>query len=133
MAAAPTLWPVQGPITGAFGSRIDPFTGEGAVHRGIDISAPYGTRVVAPADGDVVYADFMAGYGRMVVISHGNGIISRYPILNSGSWDDPQIPDRGFAWAQLALPGTNTFYLPSGNWPDGDRGRRDVTCCRRES
>jgi endonuclease/exonuclease/phosphatase family metal-dependent hydrolase len=42
-----------------------------------------------------------------------NGIISRYAILNSGSWDDPQILDRGFAWAQLALPGTNAFYLVS--------------------
>ncbi len=82
MAAAPTLWPVQGAITGAFGSRIDPFTGEGAVHRGIDISAPYGTRVIAPAGGEVVYADFMSGYGRMVVINHGNSILTRYGHLS---------------------------------------------------
>ena len=78
MASAPTLWPVQGHITGAFGSRIDPFTGEGAIHRGIDISAPYGTPVIAPAGGEVVYADFMSGYGRMVVINHGNSILTRY-------------------------------------------------------
>ncbi len=83
IAAAPTLWPVQGRITGAFGSRIDPFTGEGAVHRGIDISAPYGTRVVAPADGEVIFANFSSGYGRMVVIAHPNGIITRYGHLAS--------------------------------------------------
>lgn len=42
-----------------------------------------------------------------------NGIISRYPIRAAGSWDDDQIPNRGFAWAQLALPGTNDLYVVS--------------------
>ncbi len=41
LAAAPTLWPVQGRITGSFGERIDPFSGEGAFHRGVDISSDY--------------------------------------------------------------------------------------------
>ena len=38
MAAAPSLWPVEGRITGPFGARIDPFSGEGAFHKGVDIS-----------------------------------------------------------------------------------------------
>jgi endonuclease/exonuclease/phosphatase family metal-dependent hydrolase len=43
-----------------------------------------------------------------------NGIISRYPILNSGSWTDTvQSPNRGFAWAQIDLPGTNDLYVVS--------------------
>ena len=42
-----------------------------------------------------------------------NGIISRFPILASGSWDDPMVNDRGFAWAQLDLPGTNDLYVVS--------------------
>jgi len=42
-----------------------------------------------------------------------NGIISRWPILASGSWDDTVIPDRGFAWARLDLPGTNDLYAVS--------------------
>ena len=42
-----------------------------------------------------------------------NGIISRYPILASGSWDDTLIPDRGFAWAQIDLPGSNDLYVVS--------------------
>jgi endonuclease/exonuclease/phosphatase family metal-dependent hydrolase len=42
-----------------------------------------------------------------------NGIISRWPILDSGSWDDVQVPDRGFAWARLDLPGTNDLYVVS--------------------
>ena len=42
-----------------------------------------------------------------------NGIISRYPILASGSWVDTQVANRGFAWAQINLPGTNNLYLVS--------------------
>ena len=42
-----------------------------------------------------------------------NGIISRYPIIASGSWDDTLAPDRGFAWAQIDLPGTNDLYIVS--------------------
>ena len=44
-----------------------------------------------------------------------NGIISRYPILNSGSWADAEQsqPNRGFAWAQIDLPGTDDLYIVS--------------------
>ena len=42
-----------------------------------------------------------------------NGIISRWPILSSGTWDDVQVPDRGFAWAQIDIPGTNDLYVVS--------------------
>ncbi len=42
-----------------------------------------------------------------------NGIISRYPILSSGSWTDTQVANRGFAWAQIDLPGTNDLYIVS--------------------
>ncbi len=42
-----------------------------------------------------------------------NGIISRYPILASGQWTDSLVNDRGFAWAQIDLPGTNELYVVS--------------------
>ena len=42
-----------------------------------------------------------------------NGIISRYPIVASGSWIDTQVANRGFAWAQIHLPGTNDLYVVS--------------------
>ncbi len=42
-----------------------------------------------------------------------NGIISRYPILASGSWVDTSVANRGFAWAQIELPGTNNLYIVS--------------------
>lgn len=81
--SAPNLWPVEGPITGAFGERIDPFNGEGAFHSGIDIGAMIGQPIIAPADGVVLFADFMGGYGRAIVVDHGHGITTRYGHLKS--------------------------------------------------
>jgi murein DD-endopeptidase MepM/ murein hydrolase activator NlpD len=81
--SAPNLWPVEGPITGAFGERIDPFNGEGAFHSGVDIGATIGSPIIAPADGIVVFADFMGGYGRAVVLDHGHGITTRYGHMKS--------------------------------------------------
>lgn len=42
-----------------------------------------------------------------------NGVISRWPIVASGSWDDPEVNDRGFAWARIDLPGTNDLFVVS--------------------
>ncbi|MFN0170027.1 MAG: M23 family metallopeptidase [Bryobacteraceae bacterium] len=78
----PSLWPVEGRFQGAFGHRLDPFSGEGAYHRGVDISAPHGTPVKATADGIVVHAGWMGGYGRLVVVDHGGGIETFYAHLS---------------------------------------------------
>ena len=78
MAAAPTMWPVEGPVTGSFGERIDPFNGEGAFHTGVDISTVYGQSVIAPADGVVVFAAEAGGYGHLLILEHGHGISTRY-------------------------------------------------------
>ncbi len=42
-----------------------------------------------------------------------NGIVSRFPIVDAGCWDDVVIPDRGFSWARIQLPGTNQLYVVS--------------------
>jgi murein DD-endopeptidase MepM/ murein hydrolase activator NlpD len=47
-------------------------------HDGIDISVPYGSPVYAAADGEVVYVGSLRGYGRMVIIKHGNGFVTVY-------------------------------------------------------
>ncbi len=74
----PAIWPVEGRLQGHFGSRTDPFSGEGAFHRGVDITAPVGTPIRAAADGVILHAQFVGGYGRLVVIDHGNGIQTYY-------------------------------------------------------
>lgn len=107
-ASAPTMWPVMGPITGAFGERIDPFNGEGAFHSGVDISCHYGQPVLAPADGLVTYADFYNGYGRMLQIDHGNGISTRYGHLSGFAVADGQTVHEGQVIAYVGLTGRST-------------------------
>jgi murein DD-endopeptidase MepM/ murein hydrolase activator NlpD len=81
-SAIPSMWPVHGQVTGGFGQRMDPLTGESAVHTGLDISAPYGTRVEAPADGIVLMAGPESGYGNEILIDHGNGVSTKYGHLS---------------------------------------------------
>src|ERR1700676_3020004 len=69
----PSMWPVNGRLLSRFGDRSDPFSGEGEIHTGVDISASMGTPVHATADGVVDRAEYDRGYGKMVIIDHGNG------------------------------------------------------------
>jgi murein DD-endopeptidase MepM/ murein hydrolase activator NlpD len=108
MAAAPTLWPVEGRITSSFGERLDPFSGEGAFHRGVDISSGYGTRVIAPADGTVHFADFMNGYGRVVIVDHGQGITTLYGHLSGFGVTAGQVVQRGDTLGYVGLSGRST-------------------------
>ena len=83
LADAPSMWPIEGPVTSSFGEREDPFNGEGAFHSGIDISAPNGTPVRATADGEVSDAAMGAGYGREVVLDHGHDVTTVYGHLSA--------------------------------------------------
>ena len=74
----PTLWPVNGQIVSRFGQRSDPFSGEGGSHWGVDITAALGTPIHAAADGVIADAEFSGGYGRMVLLDHGNGLTTLY-------------------------------------------------------
>ena len=82
LASTPSVWPVRGYLSAAFGNRIDPFTGQPDFHPGLDISTPRGTKIVAPADGVIVFAGQKNGYGNAVVIDHGYGIMTRYGHLD---------------------------------------------------
>lgn len=65
-------------VTSNFGNRTDPITGQKAYHSGMDIGAPYGTSILAAADGIVIAAQFVSGYGNYVIIDHGSGIWTLY-------------------------------------------------------
>lgn len=75
-------WPIPGykNITSNFGYRIHPIYGTWKLHSGIDVGAPTGAKFVAADDGTVLIASYgyNGGYGNYVVISHGNGITTRY-------------------------------------------------------
>ncbi len=106
--SAPNLWPVEGPVTGSFGERIDPFNGEGAFHSGIDIGSAYGQSIVAPADGIVDFADFMGGYGRAIILDHGRGITTRYGHLASFAVFPGQHVHRGDTIGYVGASGRST-------------------------
>ncbi|HEX2724197.1 MAG TPA: M23 family metallopeptidase, partial [Beijerinckiaceae bacterium] len=84
-AALPFGRPVQGEIdlTSSYGYRIDPFTRAPAMHTGIDFRADHGAPVRATGAGQVVSAEYSGGYGNMVEVDHGNGVITRYAHLSA--------------------------------------------------
>jgi len=69
---------LQGWISSYFGGRADPFDGRAAFHKGIDFAAPEGSDVVAVASGIVTWSRDRFGYGKVVEINHGNGLVTRY-------------------------------------------------------
>ena len=109
MTFAPSLWPVIGPITGHFGERLDPFSGEGAFHAGVDISCPYGEAVHAAADGIVMEANQEhTGYGRLVVIDHGFGVTTWYGHLSRFTAPEGMQVKRGDVIGYAGVSGRTT-------------------------
>jgi murein DD-endopeptidase MepM/ murein hydrolase activator NlpD len=108
LTSTPTLWPVIGHLTGTFGERMDPFSGEGAFHTGVDISSQYGDGVRATADGVVIEAGDHAGYGRLVVIDHGFGVTTWYGHLSSFNVLVGQQLRRGDTIGNVGVSGRST-------------------------
>jgi murein DD-endopeptidase MepM/ murein hydrolase activator NlpD len=106
--SAPNLWPVEGQVTGSFGERIDPFNGEGAFHSGVDIGSSYGQQVIAPADGVVVFCDFLGGYGKALMLDHGHGISTRFGHLSGYAVTAGQHVHRGDTIGYVGLSGRST-------------------------
>ncbi len=78
ISATPSIRPARGWYTSKFGYRISPFTGRPMMHQGLDIAASPGAPIYAPADGVVSFAGYDAGYGKLVSIDHGYGVVTRY-------------------------------------------------------
>lgn len=77
----PSIWPVEHPERQVI-SRYGPRGRSRKMHNGIDIKAPHGTPVVATADGIVTFAGVRRGYGKVVEIDHGDGVMSLYAHLD---------------------------------------------------
>jgi murein DD-endopeptidase MepM/ murein hydrolase activator NlpD len=104
----PSIWPVDGRLMGGFGGRTDPFSGEGAYHTGVDLSAPTGTPVHATADGRVQFVGFYHGYGRLVVVNHGNNYETYYAHLSRAEVMEGQEIRRGEALGRVGSSGRAT-------------------------
>ena len=75
--------PVPGVESSGFGWRDDPFNNRRKFHKGTDFRAPRGTAVYAAGAGVVSFAGRMGGYGKVIFIDHGDGVITRYGHLSS--------------------------------------------------
>ena len=79
LAATPSIMPTQGWLSSAFSSmRAHPILHTARPHEGIDVSAPMGSPIEAPAAGVVTDARWEAGYGNKIVIDHGFGIVTKF-------------------------------------------------------
>ncbi len=77
-AHLPSIWPSRGLVTSSFGRRTNPITRRRQFHTGLDIASRRGTPVYATGEGVVVFAGRSGGLGKLVMISHGNGLKTRY-------------------------------------------------------
>ncbi|MEE3347407.1 MAG: M23 family metallopeptidase [Nitrospinota bacterium] len=78
LSSTPSIWPTRGWVTSGFGFRKSPFTGLREKHEGWDIAARNGAPVRTTADGVVVVEGREYGYGNLVEIDHGYGLVTRY-------------------------------------------------------
>ncbi len=76
------LKPTTGRFADGFGYRIHPITHKMAFHEGLDLAPGFGARVVASQDGRVLFANLRNGYGRLIILDHGEGLTSWYAHLD---------------------------------------------------
>ena len=78
LQSTPSVWPTRGWVTSGFGYRKSPFTGLREKHEGWDIGARFGSAVRATADGMITVVGRERGYGKLIEIDHGYGVVTRY-------------------------------------------------------
>ena len=105
----PTITPVEASWNASsFGWRIDPITGQQALHEGIDFIADVGTPVFAAAGGVVVAAEYHSQYGQMVEIDHGNDFVTRYAHASKLLVKVGELVRRGRKVAEVGSTGRST-------------------------
>lgn len=105
------IWPFDSsyPITSGYGYRSSPIWGSGEFHTGLDIGAPYGTKIRASAAGTVVVSEFnTGGYGNYVVINHGGGYSTLYAHASINLVQAGQTVVQGQAIAEVGSTGWST-------------------------
>lgn len=101
-------WPVRGAMASPYGERVHPILKRRILHSGIDIAAPNGTPVKAPAGGEVIYDGWLRGYGRVVVLDHGRGYSTLYAHLSASLVKEGQEVRPGAVIARVGRTGNVT-------------------------
>jgi murein DD-endopeptidase MepM/ murein hydrolase activator NlpD len=108
LASTPSVWPTKGWISSEFGYRLSPFTDEREFHKGIDICNKRGSTIIAPANGVVSSIETDAGYGKMLIINHSYGLVTRYAHLDKVLVKRGQAVERGQEIALVGNTGRTT-------------------------
>jgi murein DD-endopeptidase MepM/ murein hydrolase activator NlpD len=105
----PTMLPVDAHFNASsFGMRIDPITGQHAMHEGVDFIAEPGTGVVAAAAGVVQFAGYHPQYGHVIDLDHGNDLITRYAHLSKMLVAEGAVVQRGRKIGEVGTSGRST-------------------------
>jgi len=108
LAATPSIWPTDGYVTSGYGNRTSPFTGRQQFHAGLDIAADFGTIVVAPARGRVVFSGTNGPFGSMIEIDHGYGLRTHFAHLSKAHVKQGATVERGTPIAEVGSTGRST-------------------------
>jgi murein DD-endopeptidase MepM/ murein hydrolase activator NlpD len=108
LASTPSIWPAKGWLSSRFGYRQSPFTGQKEFHKGIDISARMNAPIVAPASGIVSFVGKDGGYGRVVRMNHGHGLMTRLAHIEKALVKKGQWVKRGETVALVGNTGRST-------------------------
>ncbi len=120
MTGIPSLVPAAGRQTSRYGHRKSPFTGRRTMHRGVDIAAAAGSDVVAPGDGKVIYAGRSKAFGKIVILRHGFGIVTKFAHNSKLKVRKGQKVKRGEVIALVGSTGRSTgAHLHYEVWVNG--------------
>jgi murein DD-endopeptidase MepM/ murein hydrolase activator NlpD len=95
-------------ITSGFGYRSDPINGGAAMHAGLDFRGPIGSPIHAAAQGRVTFVGTKQGYGKVVEVSHGNGMMTRYAHMSAWKAKVGQTVDAGDVIGLIGNTGRST-------------------------
>ncbi|MBN3941970.1 MAG: peptidoglycan DD-metalloendopeptidase family protein [Nostoc sp.] len=101
-------YPSDAATSSPFGWRIHPILGYRRFHAGLDFAASYGSKIRAADSGTVIFAGWYGGYGRAVIIDHGNGITTLYGHTSELYVSEGQAVERGQAIAAVGSTGFST-------------------------
>lgn len=108
-AMLPTTMPVEANWNAStYGWRVDPITGDRAMHEGVDFPAPHGTAIYAAAAGVVLNVEHHPQYGNLVEVGHGNDISTRYAHASVVMVKPGAVIKRGQKIAEVGTTGRST-------------------------
>lgn len=109
LAHTPSIRPTKTPwLTSSFGKRRDPMSGRWVMHKGLDLAGAIGLKVMAPADGVVIFVGRRGGYGQTVVVDHGFGLQTHFAHLSRFLVKRGASVRRGEAIAEMGNTGKST-------------------------